>query len=104
MEYEFKAGRLYLHRAPEEKAPLLLRLRRIEGQVRGLMEMIEANRYCLDEVQQANAVSAAVREVAMLIIADHVTAGVDYAVKSGDTEGPIEDVLSVLRAAMRQRG
>jgi len=104
MEYAFEAGRLYLHRTPEEKAPLLLRLRRIEGQVRGLMEMIEADRYCLDEVQQANAVSAAMREVAMLVIADHVAAGVDYAVKSGDTVGPIQDVLAVLRAAMRQRG
>jgi CsoR family transcriptional regulator, copper-sensing transcriptional repressor len=104
MEYEFEGGRLFLQRTPEEKAPLLLRLRRIEGQVRGLMEMIEANRYCLDEVQQANAVAAAMREVAMLIISDHVTAGVDYAVKSGDTDGPIQDVLTVLRAAMRQRG
>ena len=104
MEYAFEAGRLQLHRTPEEKAPLLLRLRRIEGQVRGLMEMIEADRYCLDEVQQANAVSAAMREVAMLVIADHVAAGVDHAVRSGDTEGPIQDVLAVLRAAMRQRG
>ena len=52
------------------------RLRRIEGQVRGMIQMIEADRYCLDEVQQANAIAAAVREVALMILTSHLDAGV----------------------------
>ncbi len=102
MQSEFRDGRLYLHRAPEEREPLLKRLRRIEGQVRGLWQMIEQNRYCLDEVQQANAITAAVREVALLVIQDHLTAAVEHAVEARDGEAAIKDMVAVLRAAMRQ--
>ncbi len=77
------------------------RLRRIEGQVRGLIQMIEADRYCLDEVQQANAITAAVREVALLILTSHLDAGVDYAVRSGQAEAATQEVSAVLRAALR---
>jgi len=102
MNYEFRDGRFFLHRTPEQKAPLLKRLRRIEGQVRGMQQMVEEDRYCLDEVQQANAVTAAVREVALLIIQDHLTAAVEHAVTSGDGENSIKEMIAVLRAAMRQ--
>ena len=54
---------------------MLKRLRKIEGQVRGLMQMLEQDRYCLEEVQQANAISAGVREVARMIMAQHLAAG-----------------------------
>ncbi|WP_158746471.1 metal-sensitive transcriptional regulator, partial [Acidisphaera sp. L21] len=53
MDYEFRDGKLFVSRSPEERDPLLKRLRRIEGQVRGLIQMLEADRYCLDEIQQA---------------------------------------------------
>ncbi|MBV9736273.1 MAG: metal-sensitive transcriptional regulator [Acidisphaera sp.] len=102
MEYHFREGRLYLHRTAEEKAPILQRLRRIEGQVRGLQQMLEEDRYCLDEVQQANAISAAIREAALLIISDHLAAGVDYAAKAKDSRGAVQDMVAVLRAALRQ--
>ncbi len=102
MDHEFRDGRLYLHRTPEQKDPLLKRLRRIEGQVRGLQQMIEEDRYCLDEVQQANAITAALREVALLIIQDHLTAAVEHAVTARDGGESIADMVTVLRAAMRQ--
>jgi CsoR family transcriptional regulator, copper-sensing transcriptional repressor len=92
--------RLYVHRTPEQKDPLLKRLRRIEGQVRGLQPMIEEDRYCLDEVQQANAITAAVRELAMLIMQDHLTAAVEHAVNVRDGNAAIKDMMAVLRAAM----
>ena len=53
MEYEFSDGRLYLTRDDKENAPIIARLNRIEGQVRGLRQMVEDNRYCRDEIQQA---------------------------------------------------
>ena len=101
MDYEFRDGKLFVSRTAEERAPILHRLRRIEGQVRGLIQMVEADRYCLDEVQQANAVTAAMREVALLILSSHLDAGVDYAVKSGDGDKIVAEVSSVLRAALK---
>lgn len=101
MEYEFRAGKLLVSRTPEERAPIVQRLRRIEGQVRGLIQMIEADRYCLDEVQQANAITSAVREVALLILTSHLDAGVDYAVRSGEADAAVKEVSAVLRAALR---
>ena len=60
------------------------RLKKIEGQVRGVRKMIDEGRYCLDEIQQANAIVAAMREVELLIISDHLEAGMEFAV---DFEG-----------------
>jgi DNA-binding FrmR family transcriptional regulator len=96
-------GRLELRRSEDDKKPLLQRLNKIEGQVRGLRTMIEEDRYCLDEVQQINAVSAALREVALLIISQHVAQGVQLAVREQESDGAIEDVMRVLKAAMRMR-
>jgi DNA-binding FrmR family transcriptional regulator len=63
--------------------------------------MVEQNRYCLDEVQQAQAITAATREVALLILSSHLDAGVNYAVESGDTKEVTKEVTNVLRAALR---
>jgi DNA-binding FrmR family transcriptional regulator len=101
MDYEFRDGKLFVSRSPEERDPLLKRLLRIEGQVRGLIQMLEADRYCLEEIQQANAVTSAMREVALLILTSHLDAGVDFAVKSGKTEDVIMEVTTVLRAALK---
>jgi DNA-binding FrmR family transcriptional regulator len=102
MEYEFRDGRLYVHRTDEEKARITDRLKKIEGQVRGVRQMVEDSRYCLDEVQQANAIVAAMRQVELLIISDHLNAGMDFAVKSHDVEAAVKDMMAVLRAALRR--
>jgi DNA-binding FrmR family transcriptional regulator len=96
-------GRLELLRSDDDKKPLLRRLNKIEGQVRGLRTMIEEDRYYLDEVQQINAVTAALREVALLIISQHVAQGVQLAVREQESDGAIEDVMRVLTAALRMR-
>ena len=101
MEQEFKDGRVYLRRTVEERQPIVARLARIEGQVRGIRQMIEEDRYCGDELQQANAVISAVREVAMLIISQHLTAGLRLAATSTDEIGPVDEMINVLRTALR---
>ena len=63
------------------------RLKRIEGQVRGLQQMVEQDRYCGDELQQAGAVVAAMQEVALLLATQHLAAGVEHAVQSGSVDG-----------------
>lgn len=94
-------GRIELRRTEEERKPLLERLSRIEGQVRGLRAMIEADRYCLDEIQQINAARAALREVALLIMGQHVEQGLHHALNEPDHGLAVEDVMRVLRAVMR---
>ncbi len=97
--------RVLLTRNEAAKRPLVQRLNRIEGQVRGLRGMIEEDRYCLDEIQQINAITAALREVALAIIGQHVAAGVRIAVESdAPEETAVEDVMRVLRAALRREG
>ena len=81
---------------------MLLRLRRIEGQVRGLHQMLEQDRYCGDELQQANAVVSAMREVALMIASQHLAAGVDRAALEDDPAAVLDEVKSVLRLAIRQ--
>ena len=102
MDYRFVDGKLFLQRTDDERKPLLQRLNRIEGQVRGVRQMIEEDRYCLEEVQQINAITSAMREVALQVIADHLNASVRFAVEKQDGAVAIEEMLRVLRAALKQ--
>jgi DNA-binding FrmR family transcriptional regulator len=56
----------------ETKDQLHKRLRRIEGQVRGIQKMVEEDRYCIDVLQQMSAVQAAMDKVALGLLDDHV--------------------------------
>ncbi len=56
----------------EDKARLQARLRRIEGQVRGLQKMIDEEKYCVDVLTQVSSVMAALQKVGMIIMEDHI--------------------------------
>jgi DNA-binding FrmR family transcriptional regulator len=66
------------------KASSLKRLKRIEGQVRGLGRMIDDDRYCIDIVTQISAVRAALRRAEEEILRDHVAHCVEGAIASGN--------------------
>ena len=66
------------------KASALRRLKRIEGQVRGLGRMVEDDRYCIDIVTQIAAVRAALRRAEEEILRDHVAHCVEGAIASGN--------------------
>ena len=66
------------------KQAVLTRLRRIEGQVGGLMRMVESDRYCVDVLTQINAVRAALHKVEEQVLRDHVTHCVAGAFAAGD--------------------
>jgi DNA-binding FrmR family transcriptional regulator len=66
------------------KASTLKRLNRLEGQVRGIAGMVEADRYCIDIVTQIAAARAALRKVEEEILREHVAHCVEHAIKSGD--------------------
>lgn len=84
-----------------DKDALLLRLRKIEGQVRGLQQMITDDRYCLDVVQQINALTAAAREVELLVLEDHLRGCVTEALRGDDGEAAIKETVQVLRKTLR---
>ena len=66
------------------KTAVLKRLRRIEGQVRGLTRMVEHDRYCIDVVTQISAVRAALRKAEEEVLRDHVAHCVEHAIASGN--------------------
>lgn len=55
-----------------DKAKLLARLRRAEGQVRGVARMIEEDKYCIDVLTQISAITASLRSVGLLVLQDHI--------------------------------
>ena len=77
MKVEAVGDKLIVQRSAEELAPFKQRLSRIEGQVRGLKQMIEDDRYCGEAVQQSSAVIAAVREVALMLISQQLQGHVE---------------------------
>lgn len=85
----------------EHREDLLLRLRKMEGQVRGLQRMIEQDRYCLDIVTQISALTAAAREVEVLVLEDHLRSCVRDAVEEGSGESAIREMTTVLRKTLR---
>lgn len=55
-----------------DKAKILARLRRMEGQVRGVQRMVEQDQYCLDVLTQLSAIIAAARQTGLLVLEDHI--------------------------------
>lgn len=63
---------------------VLNRLRRVEGQVRGLARMVEDDRYCIDVLTQLRAARAALTRVETLMLKDHLGHCIEGAINSGD--------------------
>jgi CsoR family transcriptional regulator, copper-sensing transcriptional repressor len=90
------------HSYATDKEALLKRLRRIEGQVRGIQQMIEDDRYCVDVVNQLQAISAASREVSLILLEDHLRGCVQSAIQENQGEAAIKEMVTVLGKALRQ--
>ena len=69
---------------PKDHTPTLNRLRRVEGQVRGVAQMVADDRYCIDILHQLQAVKAALGKVESQILKDHAACCVAEAIASGD--------------------
>lgn len=68
----------------KDRSQLLNRLRRVEGQVRGLAGMIEDGRYCIDVLTQLRAAKAALTRVETMMLKDHLNHCIEHAIASGD--------------------
>ena len=70
--------------AQDNKPKLLNRLRRIEGQVRGVARMVEEDRYCIDVLTQLQAIRAALSRAETEMLKDHLARCIEGAIVSGD--------------------
>ena len=84
-----------------DKEALGKRLRRIEGQVRGIEKMVEDDRYCMDLLTQIGAVSKALESVALEVLDGHVRHCVAGALASGDETAAAEKSEELLAAVQR---
>ena len=80
----------------DHKEALSNRLKRIEGQVRGLQKMIEEERYCIDILTQVSATTAALDRVALGVMEDHVR----HCVREGGDE-KVDELMGALERLIR---
>jgi CsoR family transcriptional regulator, copper-sensing transcriptional repressor len=85
----------------ESKGAVLQRLRRIEGQVRGVAGMVEEDRYCIDVLTQVTAVQAALDKVALELLDDHAAHCVVGAAKA-DRPERTEELMGAVRRLLRR--
>ncbi|ALX47253.1 metal-sensitive transcriptional regulator [Lentibacillus amyloliquefaciens] len=84
-------------RTDAEKQALVNRLKRIEGQVRGIQKMVEEDRYCVDILVQISAISAALNKVGFSTAERHMKHCVSDAVNSGEGDEAIEELMAVMK-------
>ena len=72
-----------MHGYGDDKTKVLARLRRIEGQVRAIEQMVESDRYCIDVLTQISASTSALKSVALLLLDDHL----NHCVRQAAAEG-----------------
>lgn len=84
-------------RTEEEKKTIINRLKRIEGQVRGIQNMVEEDRYCIDILIQINAIQAALQKVGLSIAERHMNHCVAHALKTGDGDQAIQELVDVMK-------
>jgi CsoR family transcriptional regulator, copper-sensing transcriptional repressor len=89
------------HGYTENKDAVLRRLRRIEGQVRGVERMVEDDRYCIDVVTQVTAIQAALDKVALELLSDHAAHCVVGAEEEEQQERT-EELMAAVRRLLRR--
>lgn len=88
------------HSYTADKAAYLKRLRRVEGQVRGIARMIEEDEYCIDILTQVSAATSALESVALRLLEDHLKHCVTHAAAQG---GPVaEEKIAEATAAIKR--
>ena len=79
------------------------RLKRVEGQVRGLQKMVEEEKYCVDIITQSSAIKEALSGVENLMLENHLSTHVLEQMKSGKEKSAIAEVLKVYKLAQKKR-
>jgi DNA-binding FrmR family transcriptional regulator len=90
----------FRHSYTKDRLELLNRLRRIEGQARGLQRMVDEEAYCLDVLQQVQALTAAADQVGLLLLEDHISGCLAHAIETGEGQPYVDEVMAVVRRSL----
>ena len=90
------------YRYAQDKASLIRRMKRIEGQTRGIQRMVEDDRYCIDIVQQLSALSAAADKVSLLVLQSHIEGCVANAIREEHGEGHIKELMQTIQKVIKR--
>ena len=84
-------------RTQNEIDKVINRLKRIEGQVRGVQKMVEEDRYCMDILVQISAIQSALKNVGFAVTERHINHCVADAIQQGEGKETIEELMGVLK-------
>lgn len=90
----------FRHSYSKDLHELQNRLRRIEGQARGLQRLVAQEAYCLDVLQQVEAMTAAADQVALLLLEDHISGCLAHAIQTGQGAPYLEEVMAAVRRTL----
>ncbi len=85
----------------QDKARILARLRRMEGQVRGVQRMVEEDKYCVDVLTQLSSIIAAARGIGLVLLEDHIRGCV---IHSSDPEASIQELTDAIERFTKSVG
>lgn len=88
------------HRTDAEKKDLITRLNRIEGQVRGVKNMVEEGRYCVDVLTQVSAIQSALNSFNKELLANHIHSCVVNDIKAGN-ENAVDELCDTIKKLMK---
>jgi len=80
----------------KDKEKIQKRLRRIEGQLRGIQKMIEEDKYCIDILTQLSSVIAATQKVGLVVLQDHINGCLKDALTNKDGQAQIDEMITVV--------
>ena len=75
---------------------LVPRLKRIEGQIRGITRMVEERRYCIDVIQQLTAARRALDQVSLKVMGGHINTCVSEAIRKREGAGKINELMQTI--------
>lgn len=81
----------------KEKEKLIRRLKIVEGQVRGLQNLIDKNTYCIDVITQTSAIKQALSNIEDVLLEGHLNHCVIAQIKKGETDKAIKEILKVYK-------
>lgn len=84
-----------------EKQAILTRLRRIEGQVRGLQRLVDEEQYCIDILTQVSAATKALEGVALLLLDQHLEHCVTHAADAAEARHKLDEASAAIRRLVR---
>ena len=88
-------------RSEDEYRKLINRLNRIEGQIKGIRKMVEANAYCTDILMQSSAVSAAMNSFNKELLANHIRSCVIEDIKNGNEDESVAELVKIIQRMMK---